>query len=490
MPITSHAEDLLGLALASKGTAAEIATAINNVGASIKLDDLAAPDDNTDLNASTLAHGLLRKLDGVSTNFLDGAGNWSVVSSAPFADTQTIVKGSVDATKLLRIEVDGFTAGTTRVLTPPNADVTIAGLEIAQTFTKQQDVTETVTTIADNRGIYVTHTWNPSSAAAAFGYAIQSAMSSSVTNANNMAHLYGVYGTATHNGSGAITDTVHGVAGTADNAGVGSVVDLIGGDFAAHPLGGTTTNAYGVKAQASSFGTATNQYGVYASAATFGSSTTHYGVYGTSTGASTNYCFYAAAGVNQFVAGAAADKILILRGIASQSGILLQLQGQSSTTAGREQANIDTAWVDSTDATRKARLIVTVYDTAAREAMRFEGSGTAPMIGSYGVAAVARPSAFTQTYSTATKTHSNATSATLTDNSAGAADTTVQALTDAAGGNVSALITNLNTNLIPELRNNIADMVAQINALRVDLINNKGVTNAVIDDLQSEGWLQ
>lgn len=48
----------------------------------IKLDDLAAPDDNTDLNASTSAHGLLRKLSNVSTEFLNGQGNWATPPSA------------------------------------------------------------------------------------------------------------------------------------------------------------------------------------------------------------------------------------------------------------------------------------------------------------------------------------------------------------------------------------------------------------------------
>lgn len=43
----------------------------------IKLDDLAAPDDNTDLNASTTAHGLLRKLSNVATEYLDGTGVFS-----------------------------------------------------------------------------------------------------------------------------------------------------------------------------------------------------------------------------------------------------------------------------------------------------------------------------------------------------------------------------------------------------------------------------
>lgn len=44
---------------------------------SIKLDDLAAPDDNVDLNVSISKHGLCPKLDNVVTNFLNGQGGWS-----------------------------------------------------------------------------------------------------------------------------------------------------------------------------------------------------------------------------------------------------------------------------------------------------------------------------------------------------------------------------------------------------------------------------
>lgn len=46
-------------------------------GDSIKLDDLAAPDDNTDLDATVLAHGLLPKLGGGTTNFLRADGSWA-----------------------------------------------------------------------------------------------------------------------------------------------------------------------------------------------------------------------------------------------------------------------------------------------------------------------------------------------------------------------------------------------------------------------------
>lgn len=59
-----------------------------------KLDDLAAPDDNTDLNASTSAHGLLKKLDNNSAHFLDGQGNWSTPAGGSGNSTSTGAVGS------------------------------------------------------------------------------------------------------------------------------------------------------------------------------------------------------------------------------------------------------------------------------------------------------------------------------------------------------------------------------------------------------------
>lgn len=66
---------------------------------------------------------------------------WGAVpATAPFSDSTAIVKGSADATKLLRFEVDGFTTGTTRVLTPPNADGTIATWQAWNFFTTTQTI--------------------------------------------------------------------------------------------------------------------------------------------------------------------------------------------------------------------------------------------------------------------------------------------------------------------------------------------------------------
>lgn len=55
---------------------------------SIKLDDLASPDDNTDLNATTSVHGLLPKLGGGTTNYLRADGTWT---EPPGADNTSAV---------------------------------------------------------------------------------------------------------------------------------------------------------------------------------------------------------------------------------------------------------------------------------------------------------------------------------------------------------------------------------------------------------------
>lgn len=63
---------------------------------------------------------------------------WATLANAlPFADSSALVKGSSDATKLLRFEIDGFTAGVTRVVTIPDEDLTLVGVATAQTLTNK-----------------------------------------------------------------------------------------------------------------------------------------------------------------------------------------------------------------------------------------------------------------------------------------------------------------------------------------------------------------
>jgi hypothetical protein len=49
---------------------------------SIKIDDLVTPDDNTDLNVSTIAHGLCPKLPNNTTTFLRGDGTYAAPTQA------------------------------------------------------------------------------------------------------------------------------------------------------------------------------------------------------------------------------------------------------------------------------------------------------------------------------------------------------------------------------------------------------------------------
>jgi hypothetical protein len=63
---------------------------------------------------------------------------------------------------------------------------------------------------------------------------------------------------------------------------------------------------------------------------------------------------------------------------------------ESSTTADQTAATDDVAWVVATHASRTARRTLSVYDTAARECVRLEASGSAPLIGFLGANAAAR----------------------------------------------------------------------------------------------------
>ena len=91
---------------------------------------------------------------------------------------------------------------------------------------------------------------------------------------------------------------------------------------------------------------------------------------------------------------------------------------------------------------------------------------TGTTVGFYGVTPVVRPSAFTQTYSTATRTHSNPAAASIVASAV---------LVTPFGLSSSAQMDNL---------------VIAVNNLVSDLANIKGVLNQVIDDLQANGLLQ
>jgi hypothetical protein len=105
-------DDVLPIVDTDAGATKKITTA--NLGKATKIDDLAAPDNNNDLNATTSAHGLLPKLDNNSYNFLDGDGNWA---NPMFSLWQDYIHWN---------SIDGWTTSGTVTLKTPNIRVVTA----------------------------------------------------------------------------------------------------------------------------------------------------------------------------------------------------------------------------------------------------------------------------------------------------------------------------------------------------------------------------
>ncbi len=77
-------------------------------------------------------------------------------------------------------------------------------------------------------------------------------------------------------------------------------------------------------------------------------------------------------------------------------GQTINLRLESSTTADTNAAQFATEWVVATHASRTARFTLSAFDTAARECIRAQASGTAAMLGLFGVAAVVQPASAAQ----------------------------------------------------------------------------------------------
>jgi len=90
----------------------------------IKLDELAAPTDITALNATASAHGLLPKLSGAATDYLDGSGAWSVPSDLTTAGNKGGENGWYKSKVGNEIGFYTFKAGSTKLsISGPTSDV-------------------------------------------------------------------------------------------------------------------------------------------------------------------------------------------------------------------------------------------------------------------------------------------------------------------------------------------------------------------------------
>lgn len=101
------------------------------------------------------------------------------------------------------------------------------------------------------------------------------------------------------------------------------------------------------------------------------------------------------------------------------------------------------------------------------------GTATTQKLGFYNATPVVQPSAYTQTYATADKTHAAPTAAALTvADGAGTNDNTIGAIT----GDASVIAA-------------VQELADEINKLVADVADTKQLVNSVIDDLQALGLL-
>ena len=128
-------------------------------------------------------------------------------------------------------------------------------------------------------------------------------------------------------------------------------------------------------------------------------------------------------------------------------GVRVNLAAKSSTTADTLVGAIDASWVDATHASRKGRVKISAYDTAIRECIRAEASGTAAMLGFFGVTAVVKPTVLTTQLTT------------LTYTAPSVADYAIQNLTSTGG---FGFVTADEGNSVLAVIKNLQDRVAQL----------------------------
>jgi hypothetical protein len=83
-------------------------------------------------------------------------------------------------------------------------------------------------------------------------------------------------------------------------------------------------------------------------------------------------------------------RLATIGSVASLNDPVFTLWAQAGTATNREIVGIEGTFPTAVDASRKARCVFQVYDTAKREAFRIEANGSAAMVGFYGASAVVK----------------------------------------------------------------------------------------------------
>lgn len=307
----------------------------------------------------------------------DGAGgiSFTTVASNPFADNAALVANSADATKLLILSAASITTLTTRTLTPQDADYTIAGLETTAPFTAVQTFSASPTAPF---GV------TPASLNERFG---TDAANDTATGQANVAigwHCLraltlGNYNVAVGPNCLALVNSGAGNVG----AGIGTLQNLATGDYnvaAGHQAMNLTTGVAtaNVAHGRNALNNVTGSYNV-GTGDSCGPTITS-GSYNCLLSASADV----AASNTQYAVALGYNAVAASNEFALGPNINFQTWYGTSSTSTRQRADLTVSWVDSTDATRKAKLVCNVWDTAAREAWECESDGTGANLAFFG----------------------------------------------------------------------------------------------------------
>jgi len=164
---------------------------------------------------------------------------------------------------------------------------------------------------------------------------------------------------------------------------------------------------------------------------------------------------------------------------------LVQNTFVGNTTGMRFRAQCNTAILidnyhvndstEITDSSSTALTILTKHDLTnyRKHILELQVEGN---VGFYGTTPAAQSSAYTQTYSTTTRSNNNPNAATLTDSTGGTANQTVAAVSGSGDDTT--------------INDNFADLVDEVNKLVNDMAGAKRLLNSIIDDFQSNGMFQ
>jgi Protein of unknown function (DUF2793) len=86
-----------------------------------------------------------------------GIGIWTGLITGVFSDAAFTLQDDIDPTKQARFQIAGFTAGTTRVFTLPDATTSLAGLAVAQTFSAKQTLSNANNDLGTSTGTGTTN---------------------------------------------------------------------------------------------------------------------------------------------------------------------------------------------------------------------------------------------------------------------------------------------------------------------------------------------